>query len=268
MERAKTDNYRLYKQAWVFNSDPHKEVQLGTDDISGLFSKGGLMVRNVYDFDAKEETSFWYVIKDQFGGYEELSSKMRNQVKRCFRTMTVKQISSDCLLTNGYNVYVQASENYKIKSHLPSRQEFESRINRTEENEFWGVFDLETNKLVAFSMNLVTDESCEYRTMKALPKYQKRYAYYGLIFEMNRYYLEERRLKYVNDGARSITNHSNIQPFLIEKFNFRKAHCKLDIYYRWWLKLIIHCLYPLRSIVIIKQVKYLLDMEAMARGKI
>lgn len=64
MERAKTDNYRLYKQAWVFNSDLHKEVQFGTDDILGLFSKGGLMVRNVYDFDAKEETSFWYVIKD------------------------------------------------------------------------------------------------------------------------------------------------------------------------------------------------------------
>ena len=172
------------------------------------------------------------------------------------------------MLTNGYNVYAQASESYKVRSHLPSKQEFESRINRSEENEFWGVFDLETNKLVAFSMNLVTDESCEYRTMKALPEYQKKYAYYGLIFEMNRCYLEERRLKYVNDGSRSITNHSNIQPFLIEKFNFRKAYCRLDVYYKWWVKLIILIFYPFRSVIPIRQLRYLLDMEAMARNQI
>ena len=204
-----------------------------------VYFLGGVIIRNAYDFNTKEETSFWYVIKDQFGGYEELSAKMRNQVKRCFKAMAVKQISLDCLLANGYNVYVQASEGYKVKAYVPSKQEFESRITKAEENEFWGVFDLETQQLVAFSINLVTSESCEYRTMKAIPEYQKKYAYYGLIFEMNRYYLEERKLKYVNDGSRSITNHSNIQPFLIEKFNFRKAYCRLDVYYKWWVKLII-----------------------------
>ena len=267
MGRTKINDYRLYKQAWVFNSDPHKESKLGMDDVSKLFSKGGLIVRNVYDFDAKVETSFWYVIKDQFGGYEELSSKMRNQVKRCFKTMAVKQVSSDYLLANGYNVYVHAFESYKVKSHIPSMSEFESRIKNAQENEFWGVFDLETNKLVAFSMNFVTDESCEYRTMKAIPEYQKKYAYYGLIFEMNKYYLEEKKLKYVNDGSRSITNHSNIQPFLIEKFNFRKAYCKLHIYYKWWIKLIIKIFYPLRPVILIRKLRYLLDMEAMARNQ-
>ena len=40
------------------------------------------MVRNTYDFDCDKETSFWYVIKDKFGGMEELSSKKRNQVKK------------------------------------------------------------------------------------------------------------------------------------------------------------------------------------------
>lgn len=267
MGRTKINDYRLYKQAWVFNSDPHKESKLGMDDVSNLFSKGGLIVRNVYDFDARVETSFWYVIKDHFGGYEELSSNMRNQVRRCFKTMAVKQISSDYLLANGYSVYVHAFESYKVKSHIPSKWEFESRIKNAQENEFWGVFDLGTNKLVAFSMNFVTDESCEYRTMKAIPEYQKKYAYYGLIFEMNKYYLEEKKLKYVNDGSRSITNHSNIQPFLIEKFNFRKAYCKLHIYYKWWIKLIIKIFYPLRPVILIRKLRYLLDMEAMARNQ-
>ena len=42
----------------------------------------------------------------------------------------------------------------------------------------------------------------------------KHYPYFGLLFEMNKYYLGELKYKYVSDGWRSITAHSNIQPFL------------------------------------------------------
>lgn len=257
------EKYRYYKGAWIFAHDPHLESKLSDKEVSEMLNKGGLMVRNVYDFDCKEETSFWYVIKDSFGGMEELSSKMRNQVKKCFKTMRVEKISSEYLMANGYEVYVEASDSYRVKAVAPTKMEFENRIRSSVENEYWGVIDIETNKLVAFCMNAVTDESCEYRTMKAIPKYQKLYAYYGLIYEMNRYYLEERKVKYVNDGARSITNHSNIQPFLIDKFKFRKAYCHLSIKYKWWLMLMVKSLYPFRKFISISQVKALLDMEAM-----
>ena len=40
---------------------------------------------------------------------------------------------------------------------------------------------------------------------------------YGLLLKMNQYYLDEIGVKYVMDGARSITEHSNIQPFLESK---------------------------------------------------
>lgn len=50
-----------------------------------IFYGGGIFIRNVYDFDTNYETSFWYVIKDSFGGMEELSSKMRNQVKNVLK---------------------------------------------------------------------------------------------------------------------------------------------------------------------------------------
>lgn len=167
-------------------------------------------------------------------------------------------------LPNGYEVYVEASDSYRVKAVALTKEEFENRIKSSVENEYWGVIDIETNKLVAFCMNAVTDESCEYRTMKAIPKYQKLYAYYGLIYDMNRYYLEERKVKYVNDGARSITNHSNIQPFLIDKFKFRKAYCHLSVKYKWWLKIVVKSIYPFRKMVSIRQVKALLYMEAMA----
>lgn len=262
------EKYRYYKSAWIFAYDPHLEYKLTDKEVASLLNKCGMMVRNVYDFDCKEETSFWYVIKDSFGGMEELSSKMRNQVKKCFKTMRVEKISADYLINNGYEVFVAAAENYRVKAIAPTKNEFETRIKNGVENEYWGVIDNETDKLVAFSMNAVTNESCEYRTMKAIPKYQKLYAYYGLIYEMNRYYLEERKVKYVNDGARSITNHSNIQPFLIDKFNFRKAYCHLSIKYKWWMGMAVCMLYPFRKLIPLRKVKALLDMEAMARGKV
>lgn len=262
------EGYRLYKGAWIFEYDPHTEQKLSAEDVKSLFSKGGLMIRNAYDFDCGQETSFWYVIKDSFGGMEELSSKMRNQVKKCFKTMRVAQLSPDELKEKGYSVFVEASSNYKVESIPPTQEEFNKRIDNSEENEFWGCYDIESNQLVAFCMNAVSKESCEYRTMKAIPAYQKQYAYYGLIYEMNRYYLEERKLKYVNDGGRSITNHSNIQPFLIDKFNFRKAYCHFDMHYKWWLKLAIKALFPFRKLINVRQVQSLLNMEAMAKNVI
>lgn len=250
----------------MFSRDPHLEEHLSADKVKILLRKGGMMVRNAFDFDCQEETCFWYVIKDSFGGMEELSAKMRNQVKRCFRTMRVERITPEYLIKNGYDVYVQAADGYRIKAIPPTREQFESRIKNSPGNEYWGVIDIETEKLVAFSINAVAAESCDYRTMKAIPEYQKKYAYYGLIYNMNQYYLEERKLKYVNDGSRSVTNHSNIQPFLIEKFNFRKAYCHFDIHYKWWLGIVVKCLYPFRKLVPVRQVKALLDMEAMARN--
>lgn len=260
------EKYRLYKHAWIYDLDPHKEYQLSLKESAALFDQGGLIIRNSFEFDCSEITSFWYVIKDSFGGMDELSSKMRNQVKKCFKTMRVQKISPECILKDGYEVYIEALDGYKVQAIPPTRSEFEIRLKNSEENEYWACFDIETDKMVAFCMNAVTDESCEFRTMKAIPKYQKLYAYYGLIYEMNRYYLEERGLKYVNDGARSITNHSNIQPFLIDKFNFRKAYCRLNVHYKWWFGFVIKILYPFRKLISNTTVKAVLNIEAMARG--
>ena len=262
------EGYRLYKGAWIFEYDPHTEQKLSAEDVKSLFSKGGLIIRNAYDFDCGHEMSFWYVIKDSFGGMEELSSKMRNQVKKCFKTMRVAQLTPEELKEKGYPVFVEASKSYKVESVPPTQEEFNNRIDNAEENEFWGCYDIESDMLVAFSMNAVTNESCEYRTMKAIPAFQKQYAYYGLIYEMNRFYLEERKLKYVNDGGRSITNHSNIQPFLIEKFNFRKAYCNFDIHYKWWLGAVVKGLYPFRKIIKVCKLQSLLNMESMVHNAI
>jgi hypothetical protein len=82
---------------------------------------------------------------------------------------------------------------------------------------------------------------------------------------MNEYYLKECGLGYVNDGGRSITEHSNIQPFLMQKFNFRKAYCRISIVYKPWLAVMVKVLFPFRKWVPVASVRSLLNQEEMTR---
>ena len=45
-----TAGYRFYKGAWIFERDPHTEQKLRSEEVKSLFSQGGLMIRNAYDF--------------------------------------------------------------------------------------------------------------------------------------------------------------------------------------------------------------------------
>ena len=204
---------------------------------------------------------------------EELSSKMRNQVKKSLKTYDVKRITAEEFRKIALPIYNAAQENYRVKAQLSTQQEIDS-LARAMNKEFWAVYTKEGRVPVAVAINTVTrDETqwhgcCEYNTMKCDPQYQynSSYPYYGLIYEMNRYYLEYLGLGYVNDGARSLTEHSNIQGFLIDKFHFRRAYCKVQIAYKWYVGLAVKILFPFRRLIRKPQVAAILRQEAWARG--
>ncbi len=264
--------YTLYKKAWVCNKTDG-ESRLSKKQCKELLRRGGVFVRNVYDFDCEEETSFWFVIKDYFGGLEELSSGARRDVRKSLRVYDIDRISIDTLRDEGYSIYAGAQASYRVHCDVFSQEEYDQLIDtwRASNNkEFWGVRHKESKELVAIAINTVENHYCEYNALKCKPEALKdgSQPYYGLIYEMNRYYLEEKKLKFVNDGARSLTNHSNIQPFLMQKFKFRKAYCRLSVTYQWWLSPIIKLLYPFRRYIRVNKIRAVLNMEAMAKGKI
>ena len=183
---------------------------------------------------------------------EELSSKMRNQVKKSLKTYDVCRVSANEMLRVGFPIFQVAVENYKVKATRITMDAFETRIQQSEKAgnvDFWCVYTKETHKAVALAINTLHKDCCEYNTMKADP------------------YLQELGFKYVSDGARSITEHSNIQSFLIDKFHFRKAYCQLQIVYQWWMKIAINILFPFRKMISVQSVKAILNMEAMRRNK-
>jgi hypothetical protein len=261
-------NYILYKKGLIFDGAPHLEEQSNEREMKYLLKKNkAFLIRNVYDFDCQSETSFWYVIKDHFGGFEELATKTRNRIRRAQKLLDIKIVDKQLIIEQGYEVYLNSFKKYKNVISKPlSKSLFVNELHVDLPGEqFWGCIDRENGKLIAYSRNSIQDDMCDYCSMKVIPDYYSVYApSYGLIYLMNEYYLQTLGLKYVSDGSRSITNHSNIQPFLIEKFGFRKAFCRLSIRYTWWLNIIILLLYPFRKFIKNKQIQALFLQDEMA----
>ena len=260
-------DFELYRNAWRYASAPDCEPELSDSQCKTLLKKGGWMVRNTFDFDCNEKTDFWYVIKDSFGGMEELSSNERNKIRRSNQVFDYKLVDIETVRQKAYPILKETFDDYQIAERKMNEAVFNQYLdNCSKENfDFWGAFDVETHELVGFCTVRLFENSCEYGLIGFLPKYKHNasYPYYGFFFKMNEYYLGNQKFKYVSDGSRSITEHSNIQPFLEQNFKFRKAYCKLKIRYKWWFGIIVRVLYPFRNIIGNRNVKAVLNMHKM-----
>lgn len=257
--------WRLYKSTWIFLEESKEEL-LSSEEANALLKERGLMVRNTYDFDTKEETSFWFIVKDCLENISELPFSTRRNIRRALRFYNIRKINVNEFSEKALPIINSAQKSYKVKSKVTSKKEFDKEIEqykKDDNKEFWIVERKSDNEAVAIAINTIKEDSCEYDTMrcKAEALKDRTYPYYGLIYIMNNHYLGERKLRYVNDGSRTLTEHSSIQDFLIHNFKFRKAYCKLKIYYKWWLSVVIKVLFPFRNIIPIRNIKGILKME-------
>ena len=264
------NGFYLYRKAWRFEGAPHQEPRLEKKDWQDLLKQGGLLVRNTYDFDRKEDGHFWYIIQDTFQGLEDFSSNERNKIKRANKDLTFKKIDVDLLQREGWNILKATYSDYAVTDRVMDETVCKEYLKACKERTFdsWGIFD--QDRLIGFcAVWLWLPDSCEYGLIGIMPEYKHNntYPYYGLFYRLNAYYLYEKGFRYVTDGARSITEHSHIQDFLIQNFNFRKAYCHLAVHYNWWMWIAVKALYPFRKIITLPRVKAILNMEAMQRGQ-
>jgi len=280
------NGFYLYRNAWRYDGAPHNEPKLERQEAKALLKQGGLLVRNIYHFDQNKESHFWYIIKDTFGGLEEFSSNERNKIRRSLKDLSFEKVGIDLLKAKGWNILKATYEDYAVSDRDMDENVYLNYLSECEKQDFdyWGIFD--QDRLIGFctvwlwpsevwEYGLVGNKpdyklnSCEYGLIGILPEYKHNntYPYYGLFYKMNEHYLGERGFRYVADGARSITEHSHIQDFLMQNLNFRKAYCQLSIHYRWWMKIAVNLLYPFRKIISLPRIKAILNMEAMQRGE-
>ena len=242
-------NYKSYQRGAIFKGAPHMEKRLTKKEAEIILKYyAAFYLRNVYYFDCHEKTNFWFVIRDTTLAFSDLSAKCRNQVRKAYKTFDFRYVSKDNMINHGgYEVYKSSWRRYKTIHSQPLVKEkwIEHMLNNTEE--YYGVFEKESGVLVAYCAVLIQNESAKYTEMKANPDHLRHYPFYGLIFYLTNLLIGERKMLSVTDGARTISEHSNIQSFLEEKFKFRKAYCHLTMYYPWYIDLGMKLLSPLRK---------------------
>ncbi len=261
------DKYRLYRYAWFFRLSPCEEIKLNEWQCFELLSHGGLMVRNIYDFDCDEQTSFWFIVKDSYTGRSEFGKSTKCNINHALNNLSFKLVDKEYVLRHGYRVVEDAYKHYRVKDRSMTECDFKSWISRCDDvnNDFWGVFD--DDNLVGLSVNRIIGSFCDLDATFVMQDYKARKysAFYGLFYVMIDYYLRQKGFSYISDGQRSISEHSEIQSYLINNFKFRKAYCRLYVSYRWWFGLIIKMLYPFRNIIPYINVRAVLRLEEYNR---
>lgn len=261
--------YSYYRHALIWNGPLELEPCLAKEEAMRLLKESkALMLRNVYDFDCAGPTSFWYVIKD---GYDlsDYSSKTRKYIRKANDKFQIRRISFSRMLSQGYDVYIKAHKHYKTNDGFVLDYDgFVEELERLRDKcDFWGCIDRDTDILQAYSVCELNDGMCWFKYSRVNPEFlPKYYPMYGLYDARHSYYLKELGLRYVMTSARSITQHSEIQDFLIKKFGFRKAYCSLTIYYKPWIRYLIMLAFPFRKWFPSGKAKNLLAFEAINRG--
>ena len=238
--------WRKYNGALIPIGPPHMQV-----DIYNIKQKvketNSYFARWTSNFDCDKETVFWHVICDKFLTIESLSRNTRSKIRRGLKTCSIRLVNKSIILDQGFECYKAAFINYNTTLNLKTESEFKTDILELEGSwDFWAVFY--KNRMIGYSQNRLIDDYCDYSTIKLHPSYLSLYSSYVLFFTMNKYYLNELRFRYVNDGARNLVHKTNVQDFLITKFGFRKAYCKLHIEYSFIIRFIVMFIYPIRFV--------------------
>ena len=265
----------LEKQgALVANVPPHITIHLtATEQKELLSSSQAFFLRWNSQYDVTERV-FWYIIKEHFGGIEELSANTKSKLRRGDKKAYVQLFDPLIYINELYYVYAAASKRYDTFEKIMDQESFVLYIKNLpiDKYDFFGVFDKETDILIAYSQNLIEKNTCFYEEIFYNPEYLKNYIGYILIFEMNHFYLQKSQLLYVHDGSINLSHPTQIHDFLIQKFKFQKVYTRMEISYRKDIAIVVNILYPFRKMIercplnICKKISILLKHEIIRRS--
>lgn len=266
--------WRKHHHGLIPLSMPHRRSGLSRlESKLLLMRKKAAFIRWDEDFGSADGSEWWHVVKDSQESLDSLSGSTRSKIRRGLKRFNVRLASREEVMRCAYQVYAGAFERYFTFEEKVSEIEFQNSIALLpEETEFFVAIDKTTGKLAAFSENLVADNACFYLSIWFLPEALRSYVGYALIHEMNKHYLNDKRLHYVSDGARSISHQTNIHSFLCEKFAFRKEHARLQVVYAPGIDFLIWILYPFRSYLarasvrVLQKLAVLLEQERIRRA--
>lgn len=261
--------WSVYRKALIPASASPRYVDLTQSEARALLSRSGAWFIRYANAPCEEETAWWYIVCRAYSP-ADVSSKMRNMIKRGSRSCSTRQIDAQWLSQHGYECY---SSSYRRYTHARPLKEadFRDGILRTEGGPFenWGVFV--NDQLAGYCQCILENKGVATSVMKYHPDFLKYYSSYALIDAMLKHYVVEGGM-IMSNGSRSIAHDTNIQDFLL-KFGFTRQFCRLNIVYQSWLKVTIQMAYPLHGLIRmmpaldpIRNVQALLHQEGLRRA--
>jgi len=189
----KNIEWKNYHGVLIPKTAAHIEVNLSNNEQQELLKQSkAYFLRYVSKWDIDVKSGFWYIIKDKNENLEQYKSKIRNQIKKGLKNCLVKKVGKEFISRHGYLVYKNAFKNYNTTMPTMDENTFKRNILHST-CDFFAVYEMERERIIAYSQNIIENNSNNYSTIKFDPAYLKLYPSYALFYEMNRYYLNEQK---------------------------------------------------------------------------
>lgn len=220
-----------------------------TDGSVWKMSNGGapLLVRYTTNFDCKEETQYWYVVKDGPFDMNELSQKQRHHIRTALKRCKVEKVNPKEYFEALYEVYHAAYLQYEQADNEHNKEQFKHRCETTKED-CWAAFSIEDGKLIGFMLCKNEGKYTETIMGKYHPDYQKLQPSNAIHYTILNYYLNEIGQKFVCSGTRNINHKTNVQEYKLQHWHFRKAYCHLHVEICPKYRCLFRVVYPLRGL--------------------
>ena len=228
---------------------PYEPPEFTESQIKTLLKKNKSPFARWLSNSQDQPTEWWWIICRPPFSIDILSHKARNQTKKALTNCIVRLISPQELIKIGYNCYMASCQTHK-KTSFQSRMQWEKFISSHIKYhcfDFWGIFV--KNELIGYAKCVKIEKKVNLSAIWYNPNFREYYPIYALIYTLLDYYLSKQQYEYVANGMRSIAHDTQMQEFLITKFNFHKEFCRLNIVYSPFFESIIKIIYPLKSIV-------------------
>lgn len=244
--------YKPYRKGIVYVGDHYKRKKLSKNEMKELMKSGNaLYIRNIYSFDQPDESNFWHIIQDHFYDIDELQSKStRKNLRKSLSVYEYKLVNKNEILKHGYRIFCEAAMRFDIKPSW-TEKEFIEYVDTVYKGggDFWIGYHIESGEPAMWESILKFEDHIIMDVERLSYKFTKHNPTYGLNYKITEYYLKDKGYKYIDAGAKSLTEHSNVQDFLIDKFQFRKAYCQLQCAFDPKFKALIHIIYKFKGLL-------------------
>lgn len=268
--------WEYYNHAAIPTTAPHISPDTKPIADGTIWKMEGtpLLARWTTEFDCGYETNWWFVIREAPFIPEQISKKEMKSICQALKKCYVKKIDFADYSEEIYECYCSAFSKYENADNMLPKERF-MEISKSEPDnvEYWGGFDVESNKLIGYITAWVYEVYAETRIAKFNPDFSKKRVSDALYYTVLNYYLNDCSKKYISSGSRNINHKTNTQEYKIRRFGYRKAYCKLHIEYNPKVRIIMKIAYFFKdvlkkfdNITLIHQINSLLKMEELLKN--